>query len=88
MIFQHHIKDSQVIGRNNGDTKQTLHFLCLENETFPNNGSLELCILKQAFSPGTANLVEEIEQCFQKNGWPPAWRIDEDLDIKRSNDTY
>lgn len=58
----------------NGDTKQTLHFLCPENEIFPNNGSLELCILKQVFFPGTANLVEEIEHCFQKNGWPPAWR--------------
>ena len=64
----------QAIVRNNGDAMQVLHFLCPENETFPNNGSLELCILKQAFSPGTANLVEVIEHCFQKNGWPPAWR--------------
>ena len=52
----------------------TLHFLCPENDTFPNNGNLELCIFKQAFSPDTANLVEMIEHCFQKNGWPPVWR--------------
>jgi uncharacterized protein YjlB len=51
-----------------------LHFLCPANDTFPNNNSLELCVLKQVFSPGATNLVELIEQCFLKNGWPPAWR--------------
>ncbi len=59
---------------NNEDSKQILHFLCPENDTFPNNNSLELCIIKQAFPPDAVNLVELIEQCFQKNGWPPAWR--------------
>ena len=49
----------------NGDTKQTLHFLCLENETFPNNGSLELCILKQTFSPDADDLVELIERVLE-----------------------
>lgn len=64
----------QGIEKNNGNPGQIFHFLCPENGTFPNNNNLELCILKQAFSPNAANLVKLIEQCFQDNEWPPAWR--------------
>jgi uncharacterized protein YjlB len=64
----------QNVERNIINSEKILHFLCQENDTFPNNASLELCILKQAFCPDADDLAELIEQCFQKNGWPPAWR--------------
>jgi uncharacterized protein YjlB len=66
--------ENQSVEKNNTKPEQILHFLCQANDTFPNNDSLELCILKQVFFPGTDNLVEVIEHCFLKNGWPPAWR--------------
>ena len=59
---------------NKSNLENILHFRCLENDTFPNNPTLELCILKQVFPPNADNLVDLIEQCFQKNDWPPAWR--------------
>jgi len=64
----------QNIGKSGENSRQTLHFPCPENDLFPNNTRLDLCILKQAFSPDTANLAEVIEHCFQQNRWPPAWR--------------
>jgi uncharacterized protein YjlB len=66
--------EDQDFERNTINSGQTLHFLCPENGTFPNNTKLELCILKQVFPTDADDLVELIEQCFQKNGWPPAWR--------------
>ena len=66
--------EAQDFEGNTINSGQILHFLCPENTTFPNNSKLELCILKQTFSPDADDLVELIEQCFQKNGWPPAWR--------------
>ena len=64
----------QDVERNIINPRQIHHFLCPENDTFPNNPSLDLCIFKQVFSPDAANLVQLFEQCFQKNGWPPVWR--------------
>jgi uncharacterized protein YjlB len=64
----------QDVEKDNINPDSVLHFLCPVNDTFPNNDSLELCVLKQVFSPGTINLVEVIEQCFLQNGWSPEWR--------------
>lgn len=50
------------------------HLLCPGNDTFPNNGYLELCIMRQVISPDNFDLAEMFEHCFQKNGWPGAWR--------------
>ena len=66
------MKEQNVISKGNRDNQ--IHFRCLENDTFPNNPNLDLCILKQVFPPDADNLVDLIEQCFQTNGWPPAWR--------------
>ena len=60
--------------RKNTNPDGTLRFLCPANDTFPNNDTLELCIFQQVFSADEVHLVEVIEQCFQQNGWPPAWR--------------
>lgn len=55
-------------------SEKGLCFLCRDNDPFPNNNNLEVCIYKENFSPENARLVEKIEQCFEKNRWPPAWR--------------
>ena len=60
--------------KNNRNLEKILHFQCLENDNFPNNPTLDLCILKQVYSSDANNLVDLIERCFQKNEWPPAWR--------------
>jgi len=53
---------------------QVVHFVCSENDRFPNNANLAVCILTQVFEPGQTDLAAIFEQQFQENGWPPAWR--------------
>ena len=54
--------------------QQIIHFVCSENDTFPNNANLAVCIFKNVFDPQQDNLAELFEQRFHENGWPPAWR--------------
>lgn len=51
-----------------------VHFICSENEGFPNNRNLAACILMQVFTPAHDDLASIFEQRFHQNGWPPAWR--------------
>ena len=67
------MEDKNLI-KNGSSSENIVRFLCPENDAFANNNTFELCIFKQVFIPGTADLARMFEQRFQKNHWPPAWR--------------
>ena len=41
---------------------------------FPNNDTLSLILVQQAFDPTTKNLVGTIEEAFHGNAWRGSWR--------------
>lgn len=53
---------------------QIMHFVCPENNRFPNNAKLAVCIMKRVFDPDVDDLAAAFERRFQENCWPPAWR--------------
>ena len=48
--------------------------LIAEADTFPNNDTLTLILMRQAFDSSTRSLVREIEKTFYGNGWGRSWR--------------
>lgn len=53
---------------------QVIHFICSENDGFPNNANLAVCILRQVLEADQGDVAAIFEQHFFKNGWPPVWR--------------
>lgn len=45
-----------------------------ERGVIPNNPRFPALVYQQAFSPDVVDLASAIEQRFEDNGWPPAWR--------------
>lgn len=54
--------------------RQVVHFVCSENDGFPNNANLAVCILKNVFEPDREDFAAIFEKHFYENGWLPAWR--------------
>ena len=44
------------------------------DDNFPNNNTLSLILIQQAFNPSTKNLVSAIEKVFHGNAWGRSWR--------------
>jgi uncharacterized protein YjlB len=49
-------------------------FIVLDDGLFPNNDTLSLILIQQAFDPTTKNLVGTIEETFHGNAWRGSWR--------------
>ncbi|MGE7468198.1 cupin [Bosea sp. NPDC003192] len=45
-----------------------------ERGPIPNNPRFPALVYRHAFPPELADLASAIEQRFDENGWPPAWR--------------
>ncbi|HEV7326831.1 MAG TPA: cupin [Bosea sp. (in: a-proteobacteria)] len=45
-----------------------------ERGSIPNNPRFPALVYQQAFRPDHADLAAMMEQRFEENGWPPAWR--------------
>lgn len=45
-----------------------------ERGPIPNNPRFAALVYRHAFPPELADLASAIEQRFDENGWPPAWR--------------
>ena len=45
-----------------------------DDDSFPNNNTLSLILIQQAFNPSTKNLVSAIEKVFHGNAWGRSWR--------------
>jgi uncharacterized protein YjlB len=49
-------------------------FLITEAGAFPNNNTLPLILIEQAFDQDTRDLARAIEKTFHKNSWGRSWR--------------